>query len=301
MLVVAQSELAYTLGHLGRLREALAHLDRQRRLYDPVLHERYAALNALDPFIAGRCQAGRLLWLLGYPDRALAAVDGAVRMARDLRVPSGLGFALVYAAYVHQMRREPDRVRERTEEALALATEHGLADVMGWSAIWRGWAVAVETAGRDGIDAIRQGLAAQRAFGSEIVRPHALALLAEACRLGGRLDEARAAVDEAAAQAARTGDRYYEPEVHRLRGKLLLAASADAVAEAEAGVRTAIDLARAMDARSLELRATLSLARILTGRGERAAAQIAIDAVYKRFEEGFTTADLREAEARRRE
>jgi predicted ATPase len=96
-------------------------------------------------------------------------------------------------------------------------------------------------------------------------------------------------------------DRYYEPEVHRLRGELLLAASADAVAEAEAAIRTAIDLARAMDARSLELRATLSLARILTGRGERTAAQIAIDAVYKRFEEGFTTADLRDAEARRRE
>lgn len=185
-------------------------------------------------------------------------------LARELRAPSGLGFALVYAAYVHQMRREPALVLGRTDEALALATEHGLADVMGWSAIWRGWALAVGTGGGAGTDAIGRGLAAQRAFGSEIVRPHALALLAEACRLAGRPDDARAALDEAAAQAARTGDRYYEPEVHRLRGELL----GDA-AEAEACFRTAIDRARAMGARSLALRATVSLARLLVGRGAR--------------------------------
>lgn len=170
-------------------------------------------------------------------------------------------FALVWSAYVHQLRNEPETVKAHTGEALALAVEHGLADVRGWAAVLHAWA------GEDPQAAtaiIRESLAAQRGFGSEIARPHQLGMLADVLIRAGDYRQAAAALDEALGQAMRTGDRYYEPELHRLKGDVALMAHGDdpgGSAAAATHYHRAVECARRPGSRLLEQRAAASLVR----------------------------------------
>ena len=220
VLQVAHTVSGYSIGHLGELALALDHLRRAAGYAKPEHHQFFASVNALDPAVAAPAHEGRLLCLVGERDAAVERVNAALTLARRIGNPNAIGFALVYAAYVHQMRNEPEAVLERTGEALALAVEHGLADVLGWATVWRGWARAVGGEADTAPTGMAAALAAQRSFGSEIARGHQLALLAEVLILAGRTDDALAALDEGLAHVSRTGDRYYEPELHRLRGEV---------------------------------------------------------------------------------
>jgi predicted ATPase len=214
-----------------------------------------------------------------------------VELARRLASPNAVGFALVYLGYVHQMRREPEAVVEKTTEALALAQEYGLADVLGWGTVWQAWALAQQGHSHNAEMAIRGALNAQRAAGSEIARPHQLALLADVLIAAGRRTDALAVLDEGIQQADAIGDCYYEPELHRLRGELHEGVNDD---EARDSFRRALSCARGMGARSLELRALTSLSRLrLDANDTRALAEL-----LDRFAEGHTTRDWLDARER---
>jgi predicted ATPase len=160
-----------------------------------------------------------------------------------------------------------------------------------------GWARAEQGQGEEGMTQIRQGLTATRAAGAGIVRPYFLALLSEAYRKAGQTEEGLRVVAEALSEGDETGQRYYEAELHRLQGELLLAQAGNNRTVAEACFHQGISIARSQQAKSLELRAATSLARLWQQQGKREEARQVLAAVYNWFTEGFDTADLKDAKA----
>ena len=314
LVVQAHHAMGVILMDLGKFVSALEHFEQAIALYDPRQHKSYEVFYALDPGITCRCFAARVLWPLGYPDRAVARIDEALALARDLSDPQGCSISLVFSAIVHQFRREPQKTQEAAEKVIELATELGLVQDRVWGTQFRGWAVAEQGLLEEGIAQMRESLAAYRALGSEIARAHFLCLLAEALGKAGQIEEGFEVLAEALAVLGRTGERYYEAEPHRLKGELLLtkaaglehrAAAAETVppadartsliSEAEACFRHAIDIARHQEAKSWELRAAMSLSRLLKLQGKKEEARQMLSESYAWFHEGFNTADLREA------
>ena len=162
------------------------------------------------------------LWTLGYPDQALKRGNEAVALAQALSHPHSLAFAEGPVGYLRQYRREARAAQETAERLIALSAEHGFTHWLAQATITRGWAMAEQGHGEEGIAQIQEGLAAFRAIGNEALRPHALCLLAEACRETGRFEDGLNALTEAMAAADQHGIRHYEAEMHRLKGELLL-------------------------------------------------------------------------------
>jgi predicted ATPase len=180
---------------------------------------------------------------------------------------------------------------------MALASEKGFPQFLALGMIMRGWALAVQGQGEEGIAQLHQGLAAFRAAGAEISRSRDLALLAEAYGEVGQTEEGLTVVAEALAVVDNTGERYWEAELYRLKGELLLARSAEQHTEAATCFHQALDIARQQQAKSLELRAALSLSRLWQQQGKRVEVRDLLAPIYGWFTEGFDTADLREARA----
>jgi predicted ATPase len=180
---------------------------------------------------------------------------------------------------------------------MALSTEQGFAFYLGWGTILRGWALAEQGGEEEGVTQICQGLAAYRATGAEFFRPYYHALLAEAQGKMGRVAEGLSVLTEALTLVDKTAERIYEAELHRLQGELLLKQTVPDAQQAEACFHQALAVARRQQARSLELRAALSLSRLWQQQGKRAEAHELLAEVYGWFSEGFDTADLQEARA----
>ena len=262
--------LGLTLNYLGEFAAAQTHLEQGIVLYDPQQHRVHTFCYGQDPGVACRAYSAATLWWLGYPEHALQRSHEAVTLAHELAHPFSLGFALFLASWVPQFRRDGPLTQERAEAAIALAAEHGFAVFGAGGTIFRGWALAARSAepgggqghGEEGIVQLHRGLAAWRATGAEALRPYYLALLAEACGKGGQIDEGLHYVAEALAVANDTGECRWDAELHRLKGELLLARSAEPHAEAETCLRQALNIAHGQQAKSYELRAAMSLARL---------------------------------------
>jgi predicted ATPase len=197
----------------------------------------------------------------------------------------------------HQLRREVRATLEHAEVIISLTTEQGFPHWMAQGAILRGWALAHQGQAKEGIEQMHQGLVAHRATGAEIVRPYFLALLAEVRSLIGQPEAGLTLLTEALTLVDTTGERWYESELYRLKGELLLQQSSDNHLEAEACFHHALDLARSQQAKSLELRTATSLARLWQSQGKPQEAHDLLAPVYNWFTEGFDTADLIEAKA----
>jgi predicted ATPase len=244
-----------------------------------------------------RIFAALTLWVLGYPDQALHWSHEALTLARALSHPFSLSYALTRAARLHEFRGEWQTAQERAEALIALAREQGFAQALAIGLVQRGSVLAAQGHVQEGITQIRQGLVAHRATGAELTRPFYLALLAEAYRTGGSPEEGLRVLAEAIAAASNFGERWYEAERYRLQGNLLEALSADHGAEAETCFHQALDVARRQQAKSWELRAATSLARLWQCQGKHAAAYQLLAPIYGWFSEGFDTTDLQEAKA----
>jgi predicted ATPase len=216
-------------------------------------------------------------------------------LAQQLAPPLNLVFALSAAAILHQFRREGRCTQERAESAITLATEQGFPFWIAFGAILHGWTLAHQGQVKEGIEQIHQGLVAYRATGAEAMRPYFLALLAEAYGTTGEPEAGLTALTEALTQADKTGERWWEPELYRLKGALLLQQNSGNQAEAEACFQQAIRIAHSQQAKSLELRAATSLARLWQQQGKRQEAHDLLAPVYGWFTEGFDTADLKDA------
>lgn len=280
----------------GRHAEALPFLNRVAAVEPtPDLRAAVNRYDVVDPWVAARGYLAWATWLLGRPDAALRHSEESLRLAGELRHTFCTAFALCFAQWVHQFRGDVARTRAAAEQALAFSREHGFAFWYGWCEVLRGWALAQQGQAEEGVAAIRKGIADWRAQGSELGSHYYYVLLAEAALKARQYDGAAAALDTGARFAADTGEGFFVPEIARLRGKLALKRDPAATGEAERHYRAALELARAQQARGLELRAARSLARVLHARGDTAAARAELEPVYAAFDEGFDTYDLKEA------
>jgi predicted ATPase len=274
-------------------------MERGAALYDPQRHRSHTSQFGQDPGVACRAFGAVALWLLGYPDQAVRASDEAMRLSHELAQPSSQALALHFAAMLRQCRREPREALILAELGVAIAAEQGFPFWHAGGTVLRGWVVA-EGGGDEGIDLLRQGLADWQATGSVSYRSYYLGLLADVLGKRGQVAEGRRVLDEALDLARRTSEGLYEAELHRLRGESLLRGEGDPPAawdEAEASFRQAITVARRQLAKSLELRAATSLARLLRDRGRPAEGRPLLAETYGWFTEGWDTPDVREAKA----
>jgi len=248
-----------------------------------------------DPSVACRINGARTLWLLGYSAQAVAHLHDALALAHELSHPYSLASAQQGAALISQLRRDVPTVHEHAEAAVALATEQ---DFPLWAATGtslRGWALAMQGQGEEGLTQIRQGIAAWRATGAAGTVPYLCTLLADVSNHLGRPEDGLQALDEAHALVEQHEERWWEAEVCRLRGVLLLRQPGTPQEEAETWLQRALDVARCQEAKSLELRAAMSLARLWQQQGKQTEARELLAPIYGWFTEGFDTADLQEA------
>ena len=275
---------------IGDMVEASRLLERCRELHLPSEHLAYTAMYGQDPGMSARAMSSRPLWALGYPDRAAARASETLTIARSQRQPVTLTFTLVVIQGIHLYRGEAADALAIGDEIAALCREYQFPQEALWSRAFQGYALHLLGRTSEGIDVLKASLAAQQVMSAGLVRPAFLALLADALGQAGRVDEGLQAVDEGFAHAERTLEGGYLAELHRVRGELLrLAGNAEL---AEASLREALSYASRQQAKSFELRAATSLARLLhpAGRSEEARALLA--PIYNWFTEGHNTADL---------
>ena len=263
----------------GEPAAARTHHTQALALYDPQAHRALAVRYGMD---LGRVSQplARALWSLGFPDQALQHSQAARTLAEEVAHPYSLAQALVFAAIVHQWRREVLAAHAQAAAAMTLATEQGFAQWVARGTVLHGWALAMQGQGEAGLAAIRQGLAAELATGSTLWQPYFLGLLAEAYGAGGHPDEGLTALAEALAVMDTTELRYYAAELYRLKGALLLQQAVPDAAQAEACFHQALDVARQQQAKSFELRAATSLARLWQSQDKRQEAYALLAPVY---------------------
>src|SRR5262249_3876140 len=232
-----------------------------------------------------RIFAAQALWLLGYPDQARQRMHEALNLARELAHPLSLVIALTLSPLVWIPRREVQLVQERAEAAIALCTEHGLGEFwLAHTKVWQGWVLAEQGQQEEGISLMRHGMAAFRAAGAELERQYWLALLGEVYAKMGQQEKGRNALAEARAIVDKTGEHWWEAELHRLEGELTLLCTRPSqelsFLEAESSFHKALEVARRQEAKSLELRAATSLARLWQQQGKKAEAHQLLAPVY---------------------
>ena len=319
LLLLAHFALGDVLFWLGELVPAREHLEQGIALYDFHSHRSLAFLYGVDPGVYCLSQLVWDLWPLGYPDQALKRSQEAISLAQDLSHPHSLIFALNFTATAHLFRREEGAAQERAEAEIALATEQGFPFWVAFGTILRSWALTKQGQVEEGIEQLQQGLAALRATGAELLRPWLLTPLAEAYGKKGQPEEGLRVVAEALFATHKNQVRPYEAELYRIKGELTLqkgirdwglgtGPSSQAPSlkpqvpngverEAEECFHKAIKIARKQQAKSLELRATMSLARLWQQQGKQHAARNTLSEIYNWFTEGFDTKDLQEAKA----
>jgi predicted ATPase len=297
LVMQAHHMLGPTLLFDGRLSSARSHFESAIALYDRDQHRSHASLyGGHDPCVCCSAHGATAHWILGSPDLALRRAKEAIALARELEQPTSVAHAFHFAALLHHLRREPESAREVADAGLAIAAEHDLAPYQRILRITRTWAVANTALHSEGLAEMQQAWAALKAAGLQMWAPHFAGMIAEVCGESGQLADGLAALREGLAKVNETGEQYYEAELHRLRGELLLLQhGASASAEADACFHRAFEIARKQEARSWELRAAMSLVRLWQGRERHADARRMLGEIYAGFTEGFDTEDLKDA------
>ena len=297
MLCAAHRALGSTLLSLGVVADAQTHFVQGIAFYDLHQHRASTFLYGEDAGLICHIYAAWTLWSVGYAELGRTQMDEAVTLAQQVAHPISLSFALVSAAMFHQYRREECCTQDRAEAAIRLATAQGFPPWMAHGFILRGWALAHQGQAKEGIEQLQQGVLAYYATGAELFRPYWLALLAEAQGTTGEPETGLLVLTEALTVVDKTGTRWYEAELHRLKGELLLQRNSDNRTEATSCFQQAIAIAQNQQAKFLELRAATSLARLWQQHGKRQEAHDLLAPVYQWFTEGFDTADLQDAKA----
>lgn len=288
--------MACSLFHQGEFSRATERAKNGVNLYDPHQHAKLLAHYGENPAVGCHAWAALSLWCMGFVDQALDHVQQSLELANHPDLLFSLASARMRAAHVHQLRRDVPQTLRWASEAATLAEEHGFKYKHYFALALKGWALAMAGKGADGLDTMQRGIALLDEIGARIDHPYLLALLAEITAANGEPSEALALVTEALAIVRESRTYFYEAELYRLRGSLLLhihgRASED---DAEANFRQALEIAGRQKARSLELRAAVSLCRLLQTRGRPADGFRILSATCDWFKEGAGTADLIEA------
>jgi predicted ATPase len=297
LAVIAHYALGATWCWLGALPAARQHLEAGIARYTTDQRRAPVFRIGQDPGVACRIYAAVTLWLLGYPAQALARVHDALTLAHELSHPFSLGFARWWAAIVSQWCRDVPATHEQAEAAVVLATEQGFPQWAAMGRSLRGWALALQGQDEAGLAQVRQGIAAWQATGAVLHVPYLCTVLADVAVHLDHTADGLQALAEAHTLVEQHEERLWEAEISRLRGVLLLRQPGTPQAEAETWLQRALDIARRQEAKSLELRAAMSLSRLWQQQGKQAEARALLAPVYGWFTEGFDTADLQEAKA----
>jgi predicted ATPase len=297
LAVVAHYALGNSSLLLAELPAARRHFEDGFSHYSPEQRRAPVFRSAQDPGVSCLSYSALSLWLLGFPDQARTRGQDALALAHELKHPFSVAFALCCCAFVSQFRRDVRNVREQAEAAVTLANEHGFTAWAALATSFRGWAFAMESKSEQGLVELQQGIAALRAQGAGIWLPFRCTMLAEVFDLLGNPKEGLQSLAEAQTLMDQTEERWWEAEIYRLQGTLLLQHSMAPPAEVETWLRRALDVARRQEARSLELRAATSLARLWRTQGKNVEARDLLAPVYDWFTEGFDAPDLKEAKA----
>jgi predicted ATPase len=279
----------------GRFATSRTHLEKVPAICDPAAHRRLVHEVGFDPQVAWQAALGITLFCLGFPDQALVQSSAAIAEARRLASPSSLAASLAFASRLLSLVGDDAALEARADEVIALTTEQGFSFWRAHGAAFRGWVKVKTGKVAEGISLLRSGLAAYCATGAEIGVPDFLALLTRACVITGQIKEAMTQLNDALQIVEKTGERWFEAELHRHKGQLLLRQGySEPAAELN---HNALCIAREQEAKLWELRATVSLARLRRDQGRRAEARDPLAPVYGWFTEGFDTPDLKEAKA----
>jgi predicted ATPase len=307
-MLVAHRCVGWSSAAVGEFISARPHYEQIAALYNEEQHRPLTFQYGGDPGSAGLSVGARVLWLLGYVEQAGRWSERAVMLAREAAHAYTLAFALAHSSWFHHFRRECAVAQEQAEEVIAIATKQGLGLMLVWGTILRGWALAQQGQGDAGIAQLRQGLAAAQAAETEAYRTYHVTLLAEAYQAAGEPETGLRVLAEALALVEQTEERFWEAEIYRLKGELLLTlesagrsrSAVEAMQEVESPegcLIKAIEIARRQEGKSLELRATVSLARLWQQQGKKDQARRMLADIYGWFTEGFDTVDLQQANA----
>ena len=325
-LVESHYALGATLFFQGEVASARTHLEQGAALYAPAQPSAHARTYGQDPGVFCRVVGALALWVLGYAEQALGRTTEGLALSHQLGHANSHAGALFFAAWLHEMRCEGAAARVQAAAVRAFSAEQGFSFWGAWGTILEGCVLAEHGQEGKGVEQIRQGLTDLQATGAVLAQPYILTRLGEASTRHGQPEEGQTLVTEAVALLQRTGERWCEAEVERLRGELALQrasvhrrgwptpkharprkgsanpsppspppAGYDPFLEAESYFDRAIEIAQKQEAKSLELRATMSLARLWQQQGKRTEAYRMLSEIYNWFTEGFDTKDLQEA------
>ena len=280
--------------HLGRITEANAQLAQIIAAHDPdqLLHLQES--QGVNYAAQARAWQAHALWCLGYPQQAQERAIDAVKLVQDLDQPFNQALVSAYLALLQQLRADEGAARTHAEQALVLASTYKAPYYRVWASILVNYALVLEQPSEERIGDLRNSIAEFKASSARLRLPYYLSLLAQGYGKAGRAEEGLAAINEALSEARAHNERWWDAELHWRRGEFLLMSGADA-SDVEAAILRAISIARSQQAKSLELRATMSLARLWRMQNRSADAKQQLSDLYAWFTEGFETPDLQAA------
>jgi len=283
--------------HTGAFLEGRAHLDRAIALYDAAEHRPLATVFGQDVQVAALSYRSWALWVLGSPDAALTDTSHALKDAREIGQAATLMYALVHAWLIHIECGNYAAAIAEADELVALADEKGTSFWKAQGMSVQGCTLALTGKAADAVQIITSGIAAWRSTGSKFWMPLYLTYLASAYAELGELENAWLYIDEAMTSAETTKERWYEAAIYRMAGEIALLSPQPDAAKAEVYFERALAIARTQQAKSWELRAAMSMARLWRNQGKRQLARDCLAPVYGWFTEGFDTRDLMQAKA----
>ena len=295
-IMIGHRLMGTTLTATGDIAKARAHHDQGIALYDPAKHRPLVTRFGQDAGVTGLSFRSLTLWFLGYPEAALADTDHALKIAREIGQAATLMFALAVTNFTRIFCRSCATASARIDELIALADEKGALQRKAEGVTQKGCVLALIGEASDSVQTITSGITAWQSTGATVWVPLYLSYLAKAYAELGQIDDAWRCIGEAIKTIETTKERWYEVEVYRMAGEIALK-SPERATKAEAYFGQALVIARAQQAKSWELRAALSMARLLSAQGEPDKATDLLAPVYGWFTEGFDTSDLKEAKA----
>jgi predicted ATPase len=281
--------------HAGEIGKARSHLDEAIERYQPAEHRRGAMLFGQDVRVAALFYRSLALWQLGYPDAAMRDAARAVVDARDTGQAANVMAALAITSLTHIHSGNYSQAKAQLDEVCAVADEKSAMFWKVGAVLLLGCLSARNGKAADAVKMIGSGMGAWRSTGASLWMPVHLAHLISAYADVGRFDDAQRCIDEAMALMQQTKERWYEPDIHRIAGEVALRSSDPDPGRAEALFTQALDVARAQQAKSFELRAATSLARLWHEQGRSDEARDLLAPIYNWYSEGFNTHDLRQA------
>ena len=296
-LVIGHRLMGHSLMLTGNIAEGRAHYDQSVALYDPTMHRPLATRFGQDAGVATLCFRSLALWLLGYPDAALADGKQALREARDIGQAVNLFFALLHTSLTHIQCGDYAVANAEADELAALTNEKGSSFWKALGMSMRGCLFALTGKASDAVQMITSSMAALRSTGTTLWMPLHSSYFARAYAELGQFDDAWRSIGEAMTAVETTKEKWWEAEVNRTAGEITLLSPEPDAAKAEAYFDRALTVARQQQAKSWELRASMSLARLWRDQGKVQQARELLAPVYGWFTEGFDTRDLREAKA----